>query len=168
VGHIPSKVEYGLQQIYQDLFQFAAQNLKRGGRLVCWIPIVRWENHLQEWLIFCWWKIHVSMLGYSSYKVPNVYNVQSEYNYVMLSIIIQLTTACFGHFTWPSSGFVLSLQTTVLHNRCIKWEMRSCLHCSGTWTQLIGWYQYLIFMYCILYSSLSLASCLFTFYWMGW
>lgn len=41
VGHIPSKVEYGLQQIYQDLFQFAAQNLKMGGRLVCWIPIVR-------------------------------------------------------------------------------------------------------------------------------
>ncbi|XP_021925227.1 tRNA (guanine(10)-N2)-methyltransferase homolog isoform X2 [Zootermopsis nevadensis] len=41
VGHIPSKVEYGLQQIYQDLFQFAAQHLKMGGRLVCWIPVVR-------------------------------------------------------------------------------------------------------------------------------
>ncbi|KAJ9585076.1 hypothetical protein L9F63_020584 [Diploptera punctata] len=40
-GHIPSKVEYGLQQIYQDLFKFAAQHLKMGGRLVCWIPIVR-------------------------------------------------------------------------------------------------------------------------------
>jgi tRNA (guanine10-N2)-methyltransferase len=40
-GHIPSKVEYGLHQIYQDLFQFAAQHLKMGGRLVCWIPVVR-------------------------------------------------------------------------------------------------------------------------------
>lgn len=40
-GHIPSKVEYGLHQIYQDLFQFSAQHLKMGGRLVCWIPVVR-------------------------------------------------------------------------------------------------------------------------------
>lgn len=49
MGHIPSKVEYGLQQIYQDLFQFAAQHLKMGGRLVCWIPVVRWENQPQSW-----------------------------------------------------------------------------------------------------------------------
>ncbi|KAJ4433594.1 hypothetical protein ANN_15904 [Periplaneta americana] len=41
LGHIPSKVEYGLQQIYHDLFRFAAQHLKMGGRLVCWVPVVR-------------------------------------------------------------------------------------------------------------------------------
>ncbi|XP_067009010.2 tRNA (guanine(10)-N2)-methyltransferase homolog isoform X2 [Anabrus simplex] len=39
--HIPSKVEYGLQQIYFDLLQFSASHLKLGGRLVCWIPVVR-------------------------------------------------------------------------------------------------------------------------------
>jgi len=72
------------------------------------------------------------MLGYSRYKVTNVYNVQSEHNYVILSIIIQLSTTCFGHFSWSSSGFVLSLQSTLLHNRCIKWEMRFRLDCSGT------------------------------------
>ncbi|XP_069700020.1 tRNA (guanine(10)-N2)-methyltransferase homolog [Periplaneta americana] len=41
LGHIPSKVEYGLQHIYHDLFRFAAQHLKMGGRLVCWVPVVR-------------------------------------------------------------------------------------------------------------------------------
>ena len=40
-GHIPSKIEYGLPQIYQDLLAFAAQHLKLEGRLVCWIPVVR-------------------------------------------------------------------------------------------------------------------------------
>lgn len=48
-GHIPSKVEYGLQQIYQDLFRFAAQHLKMGGRLVCWIPIVR-DDYTEDML----------------------------------------------------------------------------------------------------------------------
>lgn len=39
--HIPSKVEYGLPQIYKDLLNFAAQHLKITGRLVCWYPIFR-------------------------------------------------------------------------------------------------------------------------------
>ncbi|XP_047369767.1 tRNA (guanine(10)-N2)-methyltransferase homolog isoform X2 [Vespa velutina] len=39
--HIPSKVEYGLPQIYKDLLNFAAKHLKITGRLVCWYPIFR-------------------------------------------------------------------------------------------------------------------------------
>ncbi|KAK2581760.1 hypothetical protein KPH14_002239 [Odynerus spinipes] len=39
--HIPSKVEYGLPQIYRDLLNFAAKHLKITGRLVCWYPIFR-------------------------------------------------------------------------------------------------------------------------------
>jgi len=34
-------------------------------------------------------------------------------------INIKFSTTCFCHFTWPSSGFVLSLQRAVLHNQCI-------------------------------------------------
>jgi len=49
----------------------------------------------------------------------------------------------------------------LLHNQCIQWETRSRLQWSGTWTQLIGWYQYLLFIYYVLYYSLSLI-CLFT------
>lgn len=40
--HIPSKVEYGLPQIYKDLLNFAAKHLKITGRLVCWYPIFRY------------------------------------------------------------------------------------------------------------------------------
>nr|CAD7572524.1 unnamed protein product [Timema californicum] len=39
-GHIPSKVEYGLPNIYMDLLSFAARHLRVGGRLVSWVPIV--------------------------------------------------------------------------------------------------------------------------------
>ncbi|KAL2744071.1 tRNA (guanine(10)-N2)-methyltransferase [Vespula maculifrons] len=39
--HIPSKVEYGLPQIYKDLLNFASKHLKITGRLVCWYPIFR-------------------------------------------------------------------------------------------------------------------------------
>ncbi|KAI4477978.1 PREDICTED: tRNA (guanine(10)-N2)-methyltransferase homolog isoform X1 [Polistes canadensis] len=39
--HIPSKVEYGLPQIFKDLLNFAAKHLKVTGRLVCWYPIFR-------------------------------------------------------------------------------------------------------------------------------
>ncbi|XP_049780749.1 tRNA (guanine(10)-N2)-methyltransferase homolog isoform X2 [Schistocerca cancellata] len=42
-SHIPSKVVYGLQQIYCDLLNFAANHLVIEGRLVCWIPVVRSE-----------------------------------------------------------------------------------------------------------------------------
>ncbi|XP_043272305.1 tRNA (guanine(10)-N2)-methyltransferase homolog isoform X2 [Venturia canescens] len=38
-SHIPSKVEYNLPQIYEDLLNFAAQHLRIGGKLVCWFPL---------------------------------------------------------------------------------------------------------------------------------
>lgn len=41
VNHVPSKVEYGLSQIYGDLLNFSAKHLKIGRRLVCWYPLVR-------------------------------------------------------------------------------------------------------------------------------
>ncbi|CAG9787442.1 unnamed protein product [Diatraea saccharalis] len=44
VNHIPSKVEYGLPQLYDDLLEFAANHLKTGKRLVCWYPMVREEE----------------------------------------------------------------------------------------------------------------------------
>ncbi|GLG92298.1 tRNA (Guanine(10)-N2)-methyltransferase-like protein [Gryllus bimaculatus] len=40
-NHIPSKIEYGLQQIFFDLLKLAVEHLKPQGRLVCWIPVVR-------------------------------------------------------------------------------------------------------------------------------
>lgn len=40
-SHIPSKVGYGLPQIYRDLLSFAAKHLKITGRLVCWFPLFR-------------------------------------------------------------------------------------------------------------------------------
>ncbi|CAH0582872.1 unnamed protein product [Chrysodeixis includens] len=43
VNHIPAKVEYGLQQLYGDLLNFAATHLEVGRRLVCWYPLVREE-----------------------------------------------------------------------------------------------------------------------------
>ncbi|RVE44309.1 hypothetical protein evm_011033 [Chilo suppressalis] len=43
VNHIPSKVEYGLPQLYGDLLEFAAKHLRKGKRLVCWYPMVRDE-----------------------------------------------------------------------------------------------------------------------------
>ncbi|XP_063227536.1 tRNA (guanine(10)-N2)-methyltransferase homolog isoform X2 [Bacillus rossius redtenbacheri] len=45
--HIPSKVEYGLQHMYTDLLQFAVRHLREGGRLVCWVPVVR-ETYCEE------------------------------------------------------------------------------------------------------------------------
>lgn len=39
--HIPSKIEYGISRIYNDLLIFAAKHLRLGGRLVCWFPIFR-------------------------------------------------------------------------------------------------------------------------------
>ncbi|XP_015606276.1 tRNA (guanine(10)-N2)-methyltransferase homolog isoform X2 [Cephus cinctus] len=39
--HIPSKIVYGLPQIFQDLLNFSAKHLKVDGRLVCWFPLYR-------------------------------------------------------------------------------------------------------------------------------
>ncbi|XP_012266608.2 tRNA (guanine(10)-N2)-methyltransferase homolog isoform X2 [Athalia rosae] len=39
--HIPSKIDYGLPQIFGDLLTFAANHLKINGRLVCWFPLFR-------------------------------------------------------------------------------------------------------------------------------
>ncbi|KAG7210249.1 hypothetical protein KM043_011797 [Ampulex compressa] len=47
--HIPSKVEYGLPQIYKDLLSFSARHLKMNGRLVCWFPIFR-EHYVDDQL----------------------------------------------------------------------------------------------------------------------
>ncbi|KAL6253458.1 hypothetical protein P5V15_015304 [Pogonomyrmex californicus] len=40
-SHIPSKIVYGLNQIYNDLLCFSAKHLKFYGRLVCWYPLFR-------------------------------------------------------------------------------------------------------------------------------
>ncbi|XP_029161364.1 tRNA (guanine(10)-N2)-methyltransferase homolog [Nylanderia fulva] len=40
-SHIPSKIGYGLNQIYKDLLCFSARHLKLDGRLVCWYPLFR-------------------------------------------------------------------------------------------------------------------------------
>ncbi|XP_044735604.1 tRNA (guanine(10)-N2)-methyltransferase homolog [Chrysoperla carnea] len=40
-NHVPSKVDYGLSQIYHDLLSFSAEHLKLNGRLVCWFPVYR-------------------------------------------------------------------------------------------------------------------------------
>lgn len=41
-SHIPSKIDYGLNQIYKDLLCFSAIHLKLNGRLVCWYPLFRY------------------------------------------------------------------------------------------------------------------------------
>lgn len=41
-SHIPSKTKYGLNDMFRDLLNFAARMLKLNGRLVFWIPIVRY------------------------------------------------------------------------------------------------------------------------------
>ncbi|CAG0882638.1 unnamed protein product [Darwinula stevensoni] len=38
-SHIPSRVQYGLGEIYKDLLRFAATHLEIGGRLVFWYPV---------------------------------------------------------------------------------------------------------------------------------
>lgn len=40
-SHIPSKIDYGLNQIFKDLLCFSARHLKLDGRLVCWYPLFR-------------------------------------------------------------------------------------------------------------------------------
>lgn len=41
-SHIPSKIDYGLNQIYKDLLCFSAKHLRLDGRLVCWYPLFRY------------------------------------------------------------------------------------------------------------------------------
>ncbi|XP_037943461.1 tRNA (guanine(10)-N2)-methyltransferase homolog [Teleopsis dalmanni] len=45
--HYPSTSHYCLQQLYADLLSFAANYLKIGGRLVCWLPFHR-EDYTEE------------------------------------------------------------------------------------------------------------------------
>lgn len=47
--HIPSKVVYDLNEIFQDLLNFSARNLKISGRLVCWFPLFT-EDHSEEFV----------------------------------------------------------------------------------------------------------------------
>ncbi|XP_025264263.1 tRNA (guanine(10)-N2)-methyltransferase homolog isoform X1 [Camponotus floridanus] len=48
-SHIPSKIGYGLNQIYKDLLCFSARHLKLDGRLVCWYPLFR-DQYTEEQL----------------------------------------------------------------------------------------------------------------------
>ncbi|XP_076279499.1 tRNA (guanine(10)-N(2))-methyltransferase TRMT11 isoform X2 [Lasioglossum baleicum] len=48
-SHIPSKIGYGLPEIYKDLLSFSAKHLRIKGRLICWFPLFRdqySEDHL--------------------------------------------------------------------------------------------------------------------------
>ncbi|EZA60985.1 tRNA (guanine(10)-N2)-methyltransferase homolog [Ooceraea biroi] len=40
-SHIPSKIDYGLNQIFKDLLCFSVRHLRLDGRLVCWYPLFR-------------------------------------------------------------------------------------------------------------------------------
>ncbi|XP_041968045.1 tRNA (guanine(10)-N2)-methyltransferase homolog isoform X2 [Aricia agestis] len=46
--HVPSKVEYGLPQLYSDLLNFAARHLELHRRLICWYPVVRSDYSDEE------------------------------------------------------------------------------------------------------------------------
>lgn len=48
-SHIPSKIVYGLNQIYRDLLCFSAKHLKLQGRLVCWYPLFR-DQYMEDQL----------------------------------------------------------------------------------------------------------------------
>lgn len=41
--HFPAKTAYGLGDLYGDLLNFAANHLKLLGRVVFWIPIIRYD-----------------------------------------------------------------------------------------------------------------------------
>ncbi|XP_059612060.1 tRNA (guanine(10)-N2)-methyltransferase homolog [Phlebotomus argentipes] len=43
VFHCPSRSRYDLKDIFRDLLTFGARHLKLGGRLVCWLPVIRDE-----------------------------------------------------------------------------------------------------------------------------
>ena len=40
--HYPSKVQYGLYQVFKDLLNFAASSLVIGGKLVFFLPVIRY------------------------------------------------------------------------------------------------------------------------------
>lgn len=41
--HYPSTSNYSVKNMYNDLLNYSVKNLKMGGRLVCWFPIMREE-----------------------------------------------------------------------------------------------------------------------------
>lgn len=41
--HYPSTSNYSVKCLYHDLLNYSSKNLKIGGRLVCWFPIIRSE-----------------------------------------------------------------------------------------------------------------------------
>lgn len=48
-GHIPSKLEYDINDIYKDLMNFAAKHLKLSGRILFWAPYSNApEEEIQE------------------------------------------------------------------------------------------------------------------------
>jgi len=57
-------------------------------------------------------------------NVSNMYNIQSEHHYVILSSIIQLVNYMFRPLYFAIIRFVLSLQRTVLRNQCISSPIR--------------------------------------------
>ncbi|XP_026330320.1 tRNA (guanine(10)-N2)-methyltransferase homolog isoform X3 [Hyposmocoma kahamanoa] len=48
-NHVPSKIDYGLTNLYTDLLSFAARHLNIGRRLITWYPLVR-EEYKEEHL----------------------------------------------------------------------------------------------------------------------
>ena len=42
-SHYPSKMEYGMRDMYRDLLNFAAERLKLNGRISFWVPIIRYN-----------------------------------------------------------------------------------------------------------------------------
>ncbi|KAL1123034.1 hypothetical protein AAG570_002122, partial [Ranatra chinensis] len=47
-SHIPSKVQYSMHQLMDDLLRFSANHLVLGGRLVTWIPVIRNEYNEEK------------------------------------------------------------------------------------------------------------------------
>lgn len=42
----PSTSNYNLANLYGDLLKFSAKHLRLGGRLVCWIPVIKYAPKL--------------------------------------------------------------------------------------------------------------------------
>lgn len=63
ISHIPSKIGYGLNQIYKDLLCFSAIHLKLEGRLVCWYPLFRYIFDL----------VHITITVYQSHITEHLY-----------------------------------------------------------------------------------------------
>jgi len=79
-------------------------------------------------------------------------------------VIYNVSATCFAHYL-AIIRLYWAYRLTVLDNQRIYRETRSRLQWSETWTQLIGWYQYLIstrILYCtVLYYTMLCYAMLF-------